>query len=162
MGKALGGHRLGVGDNVGSSWERGRLARTVAACFLAGRERRPRSQGDPLPVTVIEWIRDAQELELMEIGIGSPDLGNSMLSHYRCDMKIMKPVAGHLRVFTCQIADDFPVPVGLRQDIKGRKGPQLFHGSPRPHSSTGWTGSDEERLQEVRHAVAVRGWQCSL
>jgi len=71
-----------------------------------------------------------QELELMEIGIGGADIGDSIFPHDGGDMEIVKPCAGHLRVFARQIADHFRVPVGLHQDLERRKRPKRFNEVP--------------------------------
>jgi len=88
------------------------------------------STGPPSPGAVTEWIGDPQELEPMKIRISGANIGDSVLPHHRGDMKIMKPSAGHVRVFPCQIADYFRMPVGLHHDLEGRKRPKGFDEVP--------------------------------
>src|SRR5208337_2546264 len=84
----------------------------------------------PSPDAVTEWIGDTEELELIKIRISGSNIGDSVLPHHRGDMKIMKPTAGHVRVFARQIADHFRVPVGLHHDLERRKRPKRFDEAP--------------------------------
>ena len=78
----------------------------------------------------VERIGNAQEFELMKISVGAADLGDSVLPHDGCKVKIVEPRTRHLRVFARQFADDFRMPVGLHHDSEGGERPEGFDELP--------------------------------
>lgn len=73
----------------------------------------------------------------MEANIRSSKLHDAILSHDRCDMKIVHPVAGCAWVFNGEIADHLRVAVRFQQESKGRRQAKVFDEIPGCHETDG-------------------------